>query len=251
MVHGALDHGIAPAACPGQYFSVYERAAAEHFDLVKEFSSVEFEGTVDILDFYTEQGAGEFGPEPAVDFSDEVVFAIEAEAGDDVVFFDKVEERGQLGDIELAVAVGVEDEFFGGGLEAGSQGSAVAFVVGVVYYADARVGGSEGVGDFSGPVAAAIVYDNQLEVDIERREGIEGVFDGAFDVVLLVVAGEEDGEFRDGGAGGVGKLFWRGLVGHMLPPLILNKGLQAFSVFVSFAAVALGLFAVSTDSGSS
>ena len=108
--------------------------------------------------------------------------------------------QAEVGDLELAVAVGEGDELVAGGAEAGAECRAVAEVGRVVDGADdVRMGGRELVGDLGGPVLRAVVDGDDLELVGEGRQGRQGFRDEGLEVGLFVVRGEEVAELGDPG----------------------------------------------------
>ena len=71
--------------------------------------------------------------------------------------FDQRQQVFQFRKIELAVAVGEEDQVFRAGRDSRLKGSAVSPVDRMVDDANLRIGGREAVGDGAGCVAAAVV----------------------------------------------------------------------------------------------
>src|SRR5437868_15223792 len=105
-------------------------------------------------------------------------------------------QEGELGRVVLGVAIGVEDQVFGGLGEHAPQVSAVAKVGRVVQHAEARVQATQLVKDVGGPIGAGVVADNDLVVIRQVAQGAAGGDDDAGDRAGVVVAGEEGGDGR-------------------------------------------------------
>ena len=111
------------------------------------------------------------GPAEGVDSADQGVAAIEPISADDVISLEQGEEAVDLLKVELPVAVGVENPFFGRLAEAALQRSAVTLVGFVVHGADLAMLGGQAVGDLAGSIAAAVVDDDDLKVVADPTAG--------------------------------------------------------------------------------
>ena len=94
MMDWFLSYGVAFSDCAGEDFGVDECAGALHCDVIEDFGFVEFEGAVDVSDFHFEEGADEFCPAVAVEFSQDVVLSVQSIAAYDVVLAGQVQQRG-------------------------------------------------------------------------------------------------------------------------------------------------------------
>jgi hypothetical protein len=197
MMHSLFGYRAAFSGSAGQDFGANERTCAGQFNVVKDFSFEQFEGAIHIPDPYTEQPTHQFCPAPAIDSAYEIVTAVQPVTGNDIIPVYQRQQRRQLGDIKLAVAVGIKDEVFCRGLKAGPQGRSVAEVCAMVHHLYFRVLSCDFVGEPAGPVGAAIVDDNHLEVGPHLFEDAECLLDGPDDIVPLIITGEENAD-RDG-----------------------------------------------------
>lgn len=163
---GAFEHGdefdADGAARRPQGFAGEERAADEP------------EIAIDVAEADAEEEAGELVVDGTDDFAVPGIVAGNFVAVDEADFGgDGFEEGGEIGDVVLAVTVGVEDELVGRGGETGAEGTAVAAVFGVGD--DAEAGGEfgdEGFEDKAGGVGAAIVDDDDFVVgDVFAENG--------------------------------------------------------------------------------
>ena len=112
-------------------------------------------------------------------------------------------QAADVGDLELAVAVGERDEVVAGGGEAGAKRRAVAEVRRVVDRPDdAGVGRRQRVGEGRRAVLRAVVDRDDLERVGEGRQRLERLLHEALEVGLLVVGREEVGQARDAGREG-------------------------------------------------
>ena len=136
----------------------------------------------------------EFCPCPAIEFPQQRVFSVDPVTGDDVVLIGQLDEGREFIDVELSVAVGVEDPLFFRGVEAGLQGGAIPLVDRMLDESD--VGGllGEFLCDLGGLIGAAVIHDNHFVIVTDRLEHFEGAEREGLDVVLFVVTGEKDGE---------------------------------------------------------
>ena len=124
----------------------------------------------------------------------EPVLAIDAVAGDEVVAGGERQQADELGQVELAVAVGQQDPRHPRRLDPRAHGGAVAAVGRVHDDADALVGGRERLGALARGVGGAVVDDDDLHAARAQLGGGERLRDGGADVVLLVEAGQDDGQ---------------------------------------------------------
>ena len=146
--------------------------------------------------------AGEPGHEPVGAAGgnaahDEVVDALFAPAGDDVVaFFKPLEEAGDLVGIVLQVAVHGEDEFAGGVVEAGGERRGLAEVAAELYDEDAAVDRGNLFKQTIAAVSGAIVDEDQLKAlpDLFHDLLQAGIEDG--DILFFVVKRHDNGIFR-------------------------------------------------------
>jgi hypothetical protein len=196
MVHTFLSNGVALSDGAGKNLCIDQGAGADHVDVAKYFCFVELEGAINVTDPHSEQQADEPSPAPGIHFSNDVVLAVESVATDDIILLNQGEQRRHFSDIELAVTIGVEDKILGGGPEAGLQGCAIAEISGMVHDFYPFVSGGDFIGNAAGGVGASVVNNNYLKVRLEMFQDRKCLLDGAGDVVLLVVAGEEDA-YRD------------------------------------------------------
>ena len=123
-----------------------------------------------------------------------VAFQLEAvdEAG---IGADQIEQAGQLGDIVLAVAIGVEDEVLGGGVKAAAQGAAVAAILGMGD--DAQAGailGAQLIENGGGIVVAAIVDHDDFVIGHVELERVERLGEQLGQRGGVVVGREEDAQ---------------------------------------------------------
>lgn len=252
MVYGFLRYCIAFSSGSCEYFSVDERAGAFQFHIFEDFAFVELEGTVYVSDFHAEEQTDELGPAPGVDFADDRIAAVEAITTDYVVLVHQGKERGHLGNVKLAVAVGIEDELLCGGVEARLEGGAVAEVGRVVDDFDGALPSRQPVGDAGCFVGAAVVNDDDLEVGVELAEDGKGVFDGAGDIVLLIVTGKENADGRRGQPVRVsgGAVRRRVIFCHRLPPLSLRDSVSLYRIIAHSSDASIGKLGVFLRLGS-
>ena len=104
------------------------------------------------------------------------------------------EHEGEVAQVELSVAIGVEDVRHRRGRKAGPDRPTVATVRSVVNDPNGSVALGETVGDGPGAVATSVVDDDDLEVVRKTGEHREGVLHHGLDVVLFVVGGKKEGE---------------------------------------------------------
>ena len=126
-----------------------------------------------------------------------------------------LQQPAEVGEPELAVAVGERDQVVTGGAEAAPERRAVALVDLVVDDPhDVGMGFGEPVRQLGGPVATAVVDRDDLEGLGERRQDLQRLGDEGLDVLRLVVGGEEVGERGDpracGGDVGHRDSIWEG-----------------------------------------
>src|SRR5207302_2734154 len=96
------------------------------------------------------------------------------------------DEAAEVGDLELAIAVGEGDEAISGGSESGPQGSAVAEVRRVVDGPNLRMRRRELVGEGRRFVARAVVDDDDLVLVRKAGQGPERFCDRRAEVRDLV-----------------------------------------------------------------
>lgn len=122
MVHANLGNGISAAGRAGENLGIDQRAGAPQFHIVKYLALEKLESAVDVFDPHAEKEADQVGPASGVELPIQAFPAVEAEAADDVILLHQRQKRRKLAQIELAVAVGVEDQCPGRGTKAGLQG---------------------------------------------------------------------------------------------------------------------------------
>ncbi len=172
-------------------------------DALERLAAEELAGAVDVGDLEPEEDPVGEPVGARVGGADERVGALDAEADDDVGRVGGGEALGEppdVGDVELAVAVGERDELVAGRREAGAERGAVPEVRRVVDGAhDVRMAGGEVVGDRRGRVARPVVDRDDLERLGEQRQGRQRLVDQALEVRLLVVGREEVRQPGDAG----------------------------------------------------
>ena len=201
-----LDDGPAGGAELDDHLGREEGAAGFDPEPFERLAPEELAGAVDIGDREAEEDAVGEAIGARVGDPQRRVGALDPEADDDIGAVRLGQPRGQaadVGDLELAVAVGEGDELVAGGSEAGAKRGAVAEVGRVVDDADdVGVGGGEGVGERRGAVLGAVIDRDDLEGVGEGRERLERLVDEALEVGLLVVRREEVREARETGRPG-------------------------------------------------
>ncbi len=146
-----LDDGPVGGAELDDHLGREEGAAGLDPEPLERLAAEELAGAVDVGDLEAEEDPVGEAIGAGVEGADERVGALDPEADDDVGGVGLGQAGGQaaeVGDLELAVAVGEGDEVVAGGREAGAEGGAVAEVGRVVDGADdVGVLGREGVGE--------------------------------------------------------------------------------------------------------
>jgi hypothetical protein len=174
-----------------QYLGVNQGTGADHADAIKDFPLIQLKGAVDVADSEVEEKADELCPAPGIGFSKEVILSVEAVTAHYVVVGHEWQQRGHFADIELAIAVGVEDEVFVGGVEARLQGGAIAEIGGMVDNSYVFILCGDFVGYSGGGIGTAVVNNDYLVVAAEIFEYVDCLPGGSGDVFLLIVAGKE------------------------------------------------------------
>jgi hypothetical protein len=222
MMNTLLGDGVAFSDGSGKNLSIDQGAGADHADVAKYFCFVELEGAINVTHPHSEQQTDQFSPAPGIYFSDEVVLPVESVATHNIILLNQGQQRRHFCDIELAVTIGVEDKLPGGGPEAGLQGCAIAEIGAMVNDFYPFVSGGDFIGNAPGSIGTSVVNNNYLKVRLEAFQNRKCLLGGAGDVVLLVVAGEEDA-YRDHIlAGGFIGCLGRVLACHASPPFILQ-----------------------------
>jgi hypothetical protein len=192
MMHTFLSNGVAFSHGQRKNLGIDQGAGADHLDVVKYFSFVELERTINVTDPHSEQQTDELGPAPGIYLSEEVVLAVQTVATDNIILLNQREQRGHFRDIELAVAIGVEDKLPRCGPEAGLQGRTVAEIGGMVHDFYSFVSCGDFVGNAARSIGTSVVDDNYLKVRLQILQDRKCLLSGAGDVVLLVIAREKD-----------------------------------------------------------
>src|SRR6188474_2932435 len=154
------------------HLRVDQRSGGLELDAVENLLGDQLEGTVQVAHAHAEQhlyqkSAEELGIEAA----DEWIPPLDAIAGDDVVVVrHQRQDDVEVLDVELPVAVHVEDEALDGGIEAGAQGGAVAAILRMMQRPQAGYRGLQPVEDLARTVLAAVVDDQKLVVEPEAVE---------------------------------------------------------------------------------
>ena len=208
MMDADLGDGISATGRTRENFGVDQRAVAPQLHVVKNPAAVKFEGAVDVFEFHAEEEADQTGPAPGVELPEQAVLTIEAEATDDVLLFHQWQERRKFVQVELAVAIGEEDQRFSGGADAGLNGGAVAEIGRMVDSRYSRIRVGDGVDYVGRLVGAAVIHQNDFVIHADVPKHFCGGFIDAADVVLLVVAREKDAERVRAGAGGSRGSVW-------------------------------------------
>jgi hypothetical protein len=105
-------------------------------------------------------------------------------------------QRGELRRVVLRVAVGIEDQFLGGGPETALQRAAVAAVARMMDRANLRIHARQLVDDFGRRIGAAVVDDDHLVVRGQLRRRLNGADHHARNGAAVVVGREEDAQAR-------------------------------------------------------
>ena len=192
VMNADLADGVSQSLGPGENFRVDQRAFGLHLDLLKKTTRVEFERAVDVAEPKPKYEVHQRAPSEGIDLADEGVLAIEPIPADDVISFQKGKEAVDLLEVELPVAVGIEDPLFGRLAEAALQRSAVTLVGFVVYGADLAMFCGQAVGNLAGSITAAVVDDDDLEIAADPTAGPQCGQRRLFHIGFFVVAGEED-----------------------------------------------------------
>ncbi len=219
----ALGDAIAGAVGAGEDFRIDQGAFAVHMDMIEDFTAIQLEGAIHVLDVKVKEQVHEFGPGPAVKFPQGRVLPINPKAGNNIAIVDICKQLRQFPDIKLSVAVGVEDPFFGRGAETGLEGAAVTAIDGMMHHADIRIRFDESIGNFGGTIGAAIVDDDNFKVVANGRQHLQRLLDHSLNIILFVVTREKD------------RKTYAFFLGHSKPPyfaLGLGGGWEFFGVGV-------------------
>ena len=165
-------------------------------DAVEGRAAEELEGAVHVAHGQAEEGAHEEVPGGGVQPARERIGARVAVADHHVSAVHPVDQRRDLGRVELAVAVGEEDVVVARGAEAGANGGAVTPADRMMDDADLRMGAGELVRERPGRVPASVVDDDELPALGDRRQDAEHRLRHGQEVRLLVAGREEGREAR-------------------------------------------------------
>jgi hypothetical protein len=179
-----------------------EGAARLDADALERLAPEELAGAVDVADAQPEEDPVGQAVGLRVCRPDGRVGAPDAVADDDiraVVRRGAIEQPPEIGDLELAVAVGERDEVEARGPEAGPERRPVAKVGRVMDGPDdARMGLGQAVRDRRRGVTRTVVDGDDLELIGQGRQGDERLLDQRLEVRLLVVGREEVRQPRPG-----------------------------------------------------
>ena len=184
-----------PAARPelDQELRGEERAARFDRHALERRPREELAGAVDVTDRQPEEDPVGEPVQARVDGPDQRVGALDPVADDrvGVARLEPLDQPAEVGDLELAVAVGEREVVVACGGEAGPERGAVAEVRRVVDGADLGMRRGELVGDGRRVVLRAVVDDDDLERLGEAGQGRERLLDEPAEVRGLVVGREE------------------------------------------------------------
>ena len=167
-------------------------------DVGDDFALIGFVGGAEVVDVNT----GELGHEPVGDAGrdaahDEVVNALFAPAGDDVVaFFELLEELGDLVGVVLEVAVHGEDVFTRGVVKTGGKGGCLAEVAAELDDEYAAIDRGDLFKELIGTVTGSVVDEDQLEGATDLlHDLLEAGVEGS-NVFIFVMEGNNNRIFR-------------------------------------------------------
>ena len=123
---------------------------------------------------------------------EQLVLALVAPADDQVVAFPDLDEQlRDVGRIVLQVGVHGHQRGARGMLDAGHHGGGLAAVAAELDHLDPRIGGGQGGAAGEGVIAAAVVDEDDLEGERERRHGVHDRLVQRADARLLVERGHD------------------------------------------------------------
>ena len=131
-MHAGLRDGMSSAEREHENLGADQRAGAPQIHALEYAPFEQFKSAIDVLELDVEQRADQPGPTPCVKPPDQIFPTVEAVATDAVASSHHRQKRRQLAQIELAVAVGVEDQRFRSRTNARSDGGAVTQIPRVV-----------------------------------------------------------------------------------------------------------------------
>jgi hypothetical protein len=158
----------------------------------KGCSRDELEGAVEITHPDVEQETHQPAEQSGIERPQHGVASPDPEAAHDAVRAGQGKQAVEVVDVELPVAVHVEDVRLARRLESRAQRGAVAPVLRMVPRPQAGKPGGETVQDLAGPIAAAVVDDDDLVVETARLEKGDDTADHAVDVRLFVERRQHD-----------------------------------------------------------
>jgi len=104
-----LADGVTALLGPRQDLRINQRPGRFHLDFLEQAARKNLERTVDVAQPESKDGVDQRGPGQGVEFAHERIFSIQSVGTDDVVFLDERKQQVDFFEVELTVAVGVEN----------------------------------------------------------------------------------------------------------------------------------------------
>ena len=133
-----------------QNFGAYQCAGAAKLHIIKNLAFAQFKSTIHIADPHAEiQNSPGVVQHHALNFADPRVLPIDSVAGDHVIILHKRQKRRHFAHIELAVAVGIKNQFLCGCPDARLHRPAIAAIFRMMHRFDMRICRGKLVGNFA------------------------------------------------------------------------------------------------------
>ena len=129
---------------------------------VKNPSSEEFEGTIDVPHLEPQHQPDQPVPGPGIELPDPGILTVETETDHPIVVTQVRGQLRKLGDIELAVPIGEEEVFLLAGIDPTSNGCPVTLVFLMMNDTDPLILFHQSIRDLSGPVLAPVIDNDDF-----------------------------------------------------------------------------------------
>src|SRR5438270_908337 len=194
MPHAFLHDAEVPLPRLGNHFGVDEKIGGLQVNGFQDLPAKQLERAVDVADARAKTDADEPVVSPRQQAAQHGVVSVDPKADGDVSALHRGHEIPQLAQVELTIAVGVEDQIASRGVEPGPQRGAVAAVFRKTDQTNSVVLLARAFNPSGGGVVATVVHNDDLPGGSDGRGSGTRFLERALDVVLLVIGGQNNGK---------------------------------------------------------
>ncbi len=159
-----LGYPVAGSLCFDEDLCVDKTTDRLELHVVKDFPSVELEGAVDVFDLEVEQCSAQGIEDPRKCISICLVSSLDLVSRDNICFLDQREELLEFSDVELKVAICVEDKILCGGTESRAQCYPVSLIPWMMDDSYTFISARQVISNGPGAVSTTVVDNDDLVV---------------------------------------------------------------------------------------